>query len=453
MNKKNYFKILRDELKRRNVKNIDDIIDDYEDLIYQKMKEGMSEEEAVRELGSIEELANSYGEAQPQKGEVDYLKFGLLQLFNLIVGFALVVSLIGIGVGLLGGIAFSIFILVISLINIVNGALISMSALLMLFSIIAGSTFSIGILVILTKLIFILVYNYILYNINIIKTNKLVYKRIKVKKLELITVAISLVVMVTFFASSIAVGRDNWRNYANEMLGEMSYHSGNNREILTNEEEFEFSEEVKVFDIEGVDVVIQKGAQNSVVSNYELMYEIDGDTLRIMEDDFSVDFEIDFNFFEKNPYVIITTTNDLDLIDVSAVDVEIYDVYATSYNIDAVDLDFELNSKKMYEAYDFVLDAVDADIVLNNVEFEEIDIDAVDVNIELIDAFVKSISVNLIDAEIEMYNSEVTTLDVSGVLDVDIELNDSIIDTLKTDDFMGADVEKDSNSRINNYDN
>ncbi len=451
MNKKNYFKILRDELKRRDVKNIDDIIDDYEDLIYQKMKEGMSEEDAVRELGSIEELASSYGDAKPQTGDVDFVKFALLQVLNLIIGLPILISLFATAIGLAVAAIAMIVVIVIAVFNIISSALISGTAVLIVLTIIAGAIFAFGILAILVKLLSIIIYNYTVFNINIIRKNKILYKRIRVRKMELITIAVSLVLMISFSSASVALNRDNWRSAAREVLTEMSYYSGNNREILPEEMVVEFDENIKNLDIEGIDIVIEYGDENTIVSNYELDYEIDGDTIKISEDSFFVNYEIDFNIFKEDAYIFITTTNEFDEINVDGIDIQITDVYAKEYKIQGIDLEMELSEKPSYDIEVLDIDVLDFEIYATNVNFDEIDVDSLDSKVEIEEAIIQNMIFDSLDVEVILSDSTVELLDIKDCMDGDVELYNTAVDTLKNGDFMGGDVEKDSDSKINNY--
>lgn len=59
MDKKEFISLLRSKLKRFNVADIDEAVGYYEELICEKMKEGISEKEAVSSLGNPQELASS----------------------------------------------------------------------------------------------------------------------------------------------------------------------------------------------------------------------------------------------------------------------------------------------------------------------------------------------------------------------------------------------------------
>lgn len=58
MNKKDFLKSLEKKLSILDEQEIKDIINEYEDIIDQKVKDGKTEEEAVKEFGSIDELAS-----------------------------------------------------------------------------------------------------------------------------------------------------------------------------------------------------------------------------------------------------------------------------------------------------------------------------------------------------------------------------------------------------------
>lgn len=59
MDKKQFINLLRRKLKRFNVADIEETISYYEELIYEKMQEGLSENQAVASLGDPHEVASS----------------------------------------------------------------------------------------------------------------------------------------------------------------------------------------------------------------------------------------------------------------------------------------------------------------------------------------------------------------------------------------------------------
>ena len=58
MNKRDFLKSLEKKLSILDEQEIKDIINEYEDIIDQKVKDGKTEDEAVKEFGSIDELAS-----------------------------------------------------------------------------------------------------------------------------------------------------------------------------------------------------------------------------------------------------------------------------------------------------------------------------------------------------------------------------------------------------------
>ena len=57
MNKKKFLKILEEKLQILSEEEINDILNEYKDTIEEKVKHGSSEEEAVADFGSVEELS------------------------------------------------------------------------------------------------------------------------------------------------------------------------------------------------------------------------------------------------------------------------------------------------------------------------------------------------------------------------------------------------------------
>ncbi len=83
MNKNIFLKQLESELKERSVENIEDIMSDYEDYIFQKIKEGKSEEEVLSDLGSLQDLADSYGEKKVESDSTDETETFEISLENI----------------------------------------------------------------------------------------------------------------------------------------------------------------------------------------------------------------------------------------------------------------------------------------------------------------------------------------------------------------------------------
>ena len=57
MNKKKFLKLLEEKLQIFSEEERNDILNEYKDTIEEKVKHGSSEEEAVADFGSIEELS------------------------------------------------------------------------------------------------------------------------------------------------------------------------------------------------------------------------------------------------------------------------------------------------------------------------------------------------------------------------------------------------------------
>ena len=57
MNKKKFIKKLKNNLSILEENEINDIIDEYSDIIDEKIKNGKSEEEAINDFGNINELS------------------------------------------------------------------------------------------------------------------------------------------------------------------------------------------------------------------------------------------------------------------------------------------------------------------------------------------------------------------------------------------------------------
>lgn len=64
MNKHQFINLLRTALEDRNIKNIDEIISDYNNHLNESISAGNSESQSVKSLGDIESIANDYGTYQ-----------------------------------------------------------------------------------------------------------------------------------------------------------------------------------------------------------------------------------------------------------------------------------------------------------------------------------------------------------------------------------------------------
>lgn len=118
--KEQYIEQLRRALKAHNVKDVDDIIEDYEDYFAHSIEKGYSEVESIRRLPSARELSRSYesdasskeSESQPDEGSVSHT--GRISLFAatvltelLLLPFVLVAGLFFACIGAAGIAAFA----------------------------------------------------------------------------------------------------------------------------------------------------------------------------------------------------------------------------------------------------------------------------------------------------------------------------------------------------------
>lgn len=60
MNKITFMEALKQGLKKYNVKDIDEILEDYEDYFYHQIKQGRSEEETALKLGDVNKIIEDY---------------------------------------------------------------------------------------------------------------------------------------------------------------------------------------------------------------------------------------------------------------------------------------------------------------------------------------------------------------------------------------------------------
>lgn len=155
-------------LKKNNIQDIRKTVKYFEEIIDDKIENGMSEEEAVNSLGSIDEIIlNLEEETSPKKGASLSNKILLIlgfPIWGTIVACFFVIALLAyivIGTVLLclwviyaGVCAYSLYSLVLFFINVIQtpeSAILSLSAFLMLSG---GAIMLIKPLLVLTKLIF-----------------------------------------------------------------------------------------------------------------------------------------------------------------------------------------------------------------------------------------------------------------------------------------------------------
>ncbi|MFV0424588.1 MAG: DUF1700 domain-containing protein [Bacilli bacterium] len=430
MNKKEYLRILKQELKDRNIKNIDDIIEDYDDLIYQKMQAGKSEEEAVKDLGPVVALANSYGKSQVVYSEKDAMKFILLQIFNLIVGFAIIFSAIAIMLSfIVVNISLIIFIVVMSF-HLLTGAFTTLSTIFIALSFIAGSIFVMSIIGALLKVLYLLIHNYVLYNINTLRTKKFLYKKIRVKKFVLITSAVSFVLAIALGSISVASSDGGWTNNTLGILNKVSYSSYDDI-ILEENEEIEFDEEIDSIKIDGFNVLVKHGSENKVKFNYEIDYEIDDNELIIKNNIKDKFFDFDFITTKSEyPTLVVTTKNDIINLEVEAIDVEINNIGASEYKIDAINAEFDEEN---------IYDKIGINISIDSIYF----------NGEFKNFYIEDLEIDAIDLEINFVDSNIEKLDLEGCISVAIDLENTNIKYLYETEFI-HDIDMDSKSNIRN---
>ncbi len=444
MNKKNYFKILRDELKRRNVSNVEDIIEEYDDLIYQKMKEGKSEDEAVRELGSIEDLANSYGNVNTPEGKEDYAKFILLQFVNLIIGFAIIGALISLVLGF-GAIIISLVVVsTVALVKLLTGAFVTISSVLMVLTIVAVSIFLSGLFAMLIRLIFIITYNYVLYNINLLKKNKIMYKKVRIGKVIPTITAVSLLFTTTLAISAVVIEGNGWKTQVREVVETVSVSidlvDGNRVELLDDNIVVDF-DEVKNLNVDAPNIIVQSGDENKIEANHEFDYKIVNETLIIEGPEFN-----GMSFFSNDyPEIVITVKDEFDLIEINAVNGEIYNVLAKEYNIDAVNLYMELNDSK--KEFDITVDAVNLEMYLDDLKVGEMKIDAINTELEFGNVGVDNFKSDTVNLDFEISDSNFDMMDIKKSLNVDVSLEGSTINTFYGKDYF-EDVDLDDDSKI-----
>ncbi len=478
MTKKVYFRQLRLELKSRGVENYNEIVDDYIELYDQKISEGSSSEEIFAQWGSPSNIANEYKQVKFN----DTRNVGLfiaLQVFNVLIAVWLIVGLASIAISLIAASFATVVALFVGAITSVIHGIMPMWALALFIMLsVTIIIFIVTLAIIVTKFTYKATYNYVVYNINLLKTHKVRYLKIREKKSTVIALISSFcfTVILIIVAATLGVSYDF----------ESQFNA--NGEMIV--EDYDFDEEIQHLDIDAkMDVIIERGSENSIeINSYdELDVIFDNNTITI-DNDFKWNRFIDVDFFkfiyEEDEYIKIIVTEDLETIYVNGIDVVIDNVVANSYNVDTVNLDFELKDATVtdidvdtvggsiifedvvvkslvnLDVTDFSfsvtggeLDAIEADAVdldlylVDTIVNSIIDIDAVNTYIDIIDSEIADVEVDSVDVELVMDASEAGEVDISDAVDGGFSATNSKVKSLKVNAFQ--DLEIDSKSNVN----
>lgn len=478
MNKKTYLEKLKQELKKRSISNIGDILADYDELIEIKMREGKSEADAIEELGNVEDLADAYGEKRNKTGEKNIYKFMLLQIFNLLVGFAILISFIAVALSFIAVIVGFIVAIVYIVISLFQGDFSTMPALFIMLAMIMGSIFAIGLSEMLIRIIFIGVYDYVILNINTLKENKLSYKRLRIKKLALVTTALSFILMIVFGSTSAILSSGKIVDTFIEVGEKMSYNTN-----YTEPTEYILGDNIKSLEVNASDVEIVRGNVNKVESNRKLIVEeVDGKAV-IKVDNKSAKFMLDFTFDEKP--VKITVASELESLIVDSYNVEINDVVAIDNDINGTNVEY--NARGFENVANLKISTYNLEYKLNNTKIANMKIDSTntqgnvdesaindfecnsynfeyDYNNAQIEnfsnystntegRFENSTISNLISSsynlEMNIEHSFINKFNVKDSQNIDVKLESSTIETVYNVEFIGQ-FKIDSESKVNN---
>ncbi|MFV0498877.1 MAG: HAAS signaling domain-containing protein [Bacilli bacterium] len=465
MNKKEYLKNLSEELKGRNIKNIEDIIDDYDDLIYQKMQQDLSEEDAINELGSVKDLADSYGTTHSStnnKKSGSNMAFIILQVFNVFVGIAAFFGIVGVIFGIIGGIVGLSVSSVIMLILLVTGTFSSVATNLIAVAIALLCVFGVVFLIVLSKLLYKLLYNYVIFNINMIKEKKCIYKKIRVKKYALIVLATSFSLSLIAFVVGFSVSGDYWLNDGMKFIAESQGYNQNCDS--TNPQIYELKDDIKSLTITGVDVEIVYGVENKVEYDCELNLASENGELIVSsktnDSGFSRLISIDDNLYRETgnflnrPLVKITTNKDFERIEVNNSNyVDIQDVHSENYFINSYRTELKLESSKNIEHNDLEINSTEFNVELENNSFESIDLIGNNGEMYLKNMNMDVLNVNAYNLNLDTHNVNSNEIDLSDVQLAELELNNTKIVDLNYDEEY-HELSCDENTKIediNNY--
>lgn len=97
MNKEQFIDTLRQGLKKHNIKDVDDIITDYEDYYKEQLSLGKTETEISMKLGDLKSIISDYAESSSnsKKKWFDLVTVGFIAIPLLIILYGLLISFIG----------------------------------------------------------------------------------------------------------------------------------------------------------------------------------------------------------------------------------------------------------------------------------------------------------------------------------------------------------------------
>ncbi len=422
MNKREYIRQLRRELKNRKVNSIGDIITDYEDLIEIKIREGLTEEEAVESLGPVEDLANAYGEKQKVTGDSNILIFAVLQVFNIMFGLGVLAVVFS--VAFVAAVMFvcALVVIAITIVNLITGGLTGLIVIMFALGIISAMLFIMAFSYIVAKTTIILVYDYIILNVNLIKTKKVPYKRLLFKKYLIIFTVVSFIVSSAFSIFGGVVSVYKGTSYINEVMIKLSYVDER------KETEYEISDDITAIDVDGMNVIFEKGSENKVVTNHKVDYFEDDGKLYITDTDQSVLKNFGLTFLDEPKTIRVITNIELEEVTVNSVNFEFTDI-KTNY--------LEAN-------------AVNVNVVSEELEDASIIIDSTNTSLTVEESVIRKISINSVNADVEIDESEVRDIEIDST-NTELLLIDSVVEFLKFDGFNSELILE--RSVINKFDN
>ncbi len=442
MDRKQYFDELRRELNKGNVSNIEEIINDYEDLLQAKLDDGFIESEVLEQWESPQEVAKQYFEDgttpnQPRENKQaakteNIIYFIILQVLNV----SFIPALLGILIAILSflliiplTLLFSVVVIYIfgvkidyfdralfvdKLENVSTIGYIGIAILCIIFLVLT-------IKVTYKYIVFAyrLIHNYITYNVNLIAENKRQYLKIQKKRFEVLSFIGAIVVLYgIIIAVTLFIGID-------ERIM-ISFDDDSNQAV------YNLTGKIENIEVNGnANVTITYGDENSITYNGDqavLDYKIINNTLVV-----DVDDNWYWRFFDwelSAGDLVIVVKNDLDSVEISGLVVEVYDNSANEIIIDGVDVYIDSESDEL-ESVD--INSLSADVyVANAVDLNTIDIDGVDITLESNNAIIDDINVDGVDVDSLFVDSTIENYDVNAV-DIETELDDSTIKNYNVD--------------------
>ncbi len=447
MDRKEYFILLEKELKKRNVSDYQEIISDYEDLLNEKINDGYFEKEVLDEWGHPSNIALQFNSSYKESNDTSdiskkpiqpttqrkpkVVQFVVLQVLNIfLIPILIAIFFASLSTMIIPAILLftTVLVFVIGLgADTFNEVILSdLFGSLGAFSKIAIVILFIFIVAITFRFIFTfciiyyrIVRNYVVYNINLIKSKKIKYKKLFNKFSQFILFLIlGIILYGTLFSTSYIT------DYS---LKPFMLSSG---EGIT--EEYVIHDEILDIDVDvNSSVKIIHGKDNKLIytgKQKNLNYSLRNGILEI-DNDGNIIWDIltlDFNAGE----LVIELNDSVDSIIINGVDINVNGVEFEDLELNGVDVYVDVKSRKTRYVD---INSVDLELSIEDANrINEVNVDTVDMTLDLVNSNTEEINIDAVDATTYIENSVISYYEVNAV-NVNTNLLNSLIKNYDVD--------------------